>query len=362
MHAANSIIQTKPEARFGLANKNKWGSTMKHTLMKITGMLAIAGLIVLGCDNVVDTPTDADTLQHQELSGLQSANNGTLDMLPPFNVEEMETNIDLVNTGNMSGIWTRDRSAPSGGVSSVSAFGRDDVGQLRFDDPPSVDIEAGFFERTEGLRRIDNFGSAIHIDLYIDPDWENTAVRAGFWVAGQGEDYDISDTEDPQVDRKAFAIIEFTTADSEVIDEADPDQAEVSDGDDRWRMWDGATGEWIDLDAAVNYGEWASLEIVLDDDAGVFEHYINGEPQNTTPAGASELIGEVFLNSYNYAYETTAAGTSEDFLSPYSAHWHNGDVEEELARDDCMQGGWEAFGFRNQGQCIRYVNTGQDSR
>ena len=26
---------------------------------------------------------------------------------------------------------------------------------------------------------------------------------------------------------------------------------------------------------------------------------------------------------------------------------------------DCQQGGWEDFGFKNQGQCIRFVNTGQ---
>ena len=31
-------------------------------------------------------------------------------------------------------------------------------------------------------------------------------------------------------------------------------------------------------------------------------------------------------------------------------------------KDDCRNGGWERFGFRNQGQCIRFVNTGQDSR
>lgn len=29
---------------------------------------------------------------------------------------------------------------------------------------------------------------------------------------------------------------------------------------------------------------------------------------------------------------------------------------------ECMNGGWAAFGFSNQGQCIRFVNTGQDSR
>lgn len=31
-------------------------------------------------------------------------------------------------------------------------------------------------------------------------------------------------------------------------------------------------------------------------------------------------------------------------------------------KDDCRSGGWEAHGFANQGQCIRFVETGQDSR
>jgi hypothetical protein len=31
-------------------------------------------------------------------------------------------------------------------------------------------------------------------------------------------------------------------------------------------------------------------------------------------------------------------------------------------RSDCVDGGWQAFGFRNQGQCIRFVETGKDSR
>jgi hypothetical protein len=31
-------------------------------------------------------------------------------------------------------------------------------------------------------------------------------------------------------------------------------------------------------------------------------------------------------------------------------------------RDACKSGGWRGFGFRNQGQCIRFVETGKDSR
>ncbi|MEO8578227.1 MAG: hypothetical protein ABI556_16060 [Gemmatimonadales bacterium] len=35
---------------------------------------------------------------------------------------------------------------------------------------------------------------------------------------------------------------------------------------------------------------------------------------------------------------------------------------EPVTKDDCKQGGWADFGFRNQGQCIRFVETGMDSR
>lgn len=30
--------------------------------------------------------------------------------------------------------------------------------------------------------------------------------------------------------------------------------------------------------------------------------------------------------------------------------------------DDCKQGGWVTYGFSNQGQCVRFVETGKDSR
>ena len=37
-------------------------------------------------------------------------------------------------------------------------------------------------------------------------------------------------------------------------------------------------------------------------------------------------------------------------------------ADDPSSIDECKNGGWEAFGFRNQGQCVRYVNTGKDSR
>lgn len=35
---------------------------------------------------------------------------------------------------------------------------------------------------------------------------------------------------------------------------------------------------------------------------------------------------------------------------------------DPTSMDECKKGGWEDFGFKNQGQCIRFVNTGKDSR
>lgn len=35
---------------------------------------------------------------------------------------------------------------------------------------------------------------------------------------------------------------------------------------------------------------------------------------------------------------------------------------DPVSKDECMKGGWSNFNFRNQGQCIRFVETSLDSR
>jgi len=32
------------------------------------------------------------------------------------------------------------------------------------------------------------------------------------------------------------------------------------------------------------------------------------------------------------------------------------------AKSDCMKSGWTSFGFKNQGQCVRFIETGKNSR
>ena len=35
---------------------------------------------------------------------------------------------------------------------------------------------------------------------------------------------------------------------------------------------------------------------------------------------------------------------------------------DPATKDDCKKGGWADYGFRNQGQCVRFIETGKDSR
>ena len=37
-------------------------------------------------------------------------------------------------------------------------------------------------------------------------------------------------------------------------------------------------------------------------------------------------------------------------------------VSGPQTKDDCKNGGWESYGFKNQRHSVRYVETGKDSR
>lgn len=250
--------------------------------------------------------------------------------LNPFTQTELDTN------------WEADRAFPTDGVTSVSEFGRSDVARIGVD---TTQPAAGTFQRTEGIKTVgdQNFGTAIEVDLYLDPDWQTKAMRAGFWVVGDNG----ANARD-----NLFGIVEFVNL------EPSTSGASAQANHTGWRFWDSTNG-WTNVSIPFTYGEWATLGIELDTVAGEYNFYINGNLIGSGPGGVN-FIREAFLNSYNYGldeFPTLDNGS-------YSAHWHVGvpaPTEPEV-RADCMDGGWEEYGFRNQGQCIRFVNTGQDSR
>jgi hypothetical protein len=244
-------------------------------------------------------------------------------MLDPFTQTELDDN------------WEADREFPTDGVTSVSFEGRDDVARIGIN---SSETHTNTFRRTEGIKTVGNFGDAVQVDLYLDPDWKDQAVRAGFWVVGDDGEGNRDDL---------FGIIEFVNLEPSTSGESAQGEHEG------WRFWTSAEG-WTEVDDGFTYGQWATLLITLED--GTYHFSVDGEDIGQGPGG-EHFIGEVFLNSYNYGLD----GFPNLDNGSYAAHWHAGLVQVD-EKDECRDGAWEDAGFQNQGQCIRFVNTGKDSR
>jgi hypothetical protein len=84
-----------------------------------------------------------------------------------------------------------------------------------------------------------------------------------------------------------------------------------------------------------------------------------GQPRDACGETAACTTSRAFAFS---ASATTAAlvargGLVMKFVSPEPPA-----PQQPVVADECRNGGWADFGFRNQGQCIRFVETGFDSR
>lgn len=251
--------------------------------------------------------------------------------------------LDSFTQSELDNNWEADREFPTDNVTSVSAFSRDNVARIGIN---SSETHTNTFRRTEGIKTVgdQNFGDSVQVDLYVDSDWEDKAVRAGFWVVGD----DGNNSRD-----NSFGIIEFVNLEPSTSGDS------AQGNHTGWRFWDSANG-WTNVNTSFEYGEWSTLKIELDTNE-TYNFFIDGEHIGGGPAGEN-FIRELFLNSYNYGLDEFPNLSNES----YAAHWHVGleSVEEDnpVEKNECKKGGWSDFGFRNQGQCIRFVNTGQDSR
>jgi hypothetical protein len=123
-----------------------------------------------------------------------------------------------------------------------------------------------------------------------------------------------------------------------------------------------------------------TLEFVNDTNSlAFFEYRIDGvTPDSATtphPVVSGDVIypgvsvdgrGEpnpVVVTETFEAFETVEVRLALGGERDWDFDWTTFEVEcNPETKADCKNGGWEAYGFRNQGQCIRYVNTGKDSR
>ena len=105
--------------------------------------------------------------------------------------------------------------------------------------------------------------------------------------------------------------------------------------------------------------------------ASCFEYRVDDadatDPSNFNTDIADGLWPFVCVNNSTATRELTA-NSHVDVRMVFGAEtderfdWTRFYVMTEASKDDCKDGGWQDQGFRNQGQCIRFVETGKDSR
>ena len=109
-----------------------------------------------------------------------------------------------------------------------------------------------------------------------------------------------------------------------------------------------------------------------------FEYRIDGATVGTTPHPV--VTGDVIHPGVCVDGRTPPACSTGPFVETFAAvetvevrlalggerdwdfDWTPFLVGQPVTKADCKRGGWADYGFRNQGQCIRFVNTGKDSR
>ena len=84
-------------------------------------------------------------------------------------------------------------------------------------------------------------------------------------------------------------------------------------------------------------------------------HISDGRWSGTCQSDGSE---EMTLNALDHVDIRMVYGAERDERFDWTRFY----VLSLENKDQCQAGDWEAAGFRNQGQCVRYVETGRDSR
>lgn len=118
-----------------------------------------------------------------------------------------------------------------------------------------------------------------------------------------------------------------------------------------------------------NLGVCNNLEIhVMDSDGSNVTRLTTGGPNVASggPTWSPDGTMIAFVRGFD-TYRMNADGSGLTLLNSAGGYtgldWGtNTEPLNPMSRADCMNDGWQRFRFRNQGQCIKYIETGEDSR
>lgn len=78
----------------------------------------------------------------------------------------------------------------------------------------------------------------------------------------------------------------------------------------------------------------------------------------TCPGGAAAGTDQRVLTANHFVDVRLSFGAEKDERFDWTRFY----VLSPQNKDECKDGDWEAAGFKNLGQCVRFVETGEDSR
>lgn len=279
-------------------------------LFTVSGLFAI--LLTLGLFATANAATTASTFK--------------------FTQSELDTN------------WGPDRREPTGGYSSLSAFGRANVAQINIDTSKASfypgDIDTQNYYSIEGIKtpkgpaeNFDagkNFGQAVEVDLYLDPAWTGNAVRAGLWAVGDNGSGGTSAASDP------FGIVEFAN-----IDNYTGFRYYTDDG-------------YVEVPGFTGYGKWVTLKVTLNPATQKYTLSVNGALVGSIPSAAhSTYLRNVILNQKNFGTVPQQSLNENN----YSVHW-SGVLATATSKEQCKNEGWKSYvAYKNQGDCVSHVTT-----
>ena len=147
------------------------------------------------------------------------------------------------------------------------------------------------------------------------------------------------------------------------------------------------TGQSMTVASGLSYGDWHTVDLYMDfvdGLSGTGSSAVGNDVVTIVVDGTQAFTGtswETYVHSNNPAGLSSGdqvqavdsatfrlAGTAAPATSGAGLYFDDVVIDNAqpvvnpTSKNDCKKGGWVDFGFRNQGQCVRYVNTGKDSR
>lgn len=178
------------------------------------------------------------------------------------------------------------------------------------------------------------------VDVYLDPAWS----------AGAGFDYSVASSGADGAHRRDFIFHVGVVADGRLLVNGDNN---TYGGVNDFILINGGDGTPFEVTAAG----WYTMQHVFYDEGGVLAVDMNlmDASGNTvftiTRSDASDDISLIGGNRYAWFVFATLPDVAID------NHRLGVVVVGPGSKDDCKNGGWEAFGYRNQGQCVASVQA-----